>query len=55
MYRASKTLAEQAFWKWIKENKPAFDGATVNPPLVLGPVLQQLSGPQDLNTSNGGS
>ena len=33
-FTASKTLAEKAFWKWIEDNKPSFDGVTVNPPLV---------------------
>ncbi len=31
---ASKTLAEQAFWKFFDEQKPSFDGCTINPPLV---------------------
>lgn len=53
MYRASKTLAERAFWKWIEDNKPSWDGATVNPPMVFGPILQQISSVSDLNTSNG--
>ncbi|EJT46893.1 phosphate transporter [Trichosporon asahii var. asahii CBS 2479] len=30
----NKTLAEKAFWKFIEDNKPSFDGATINPPLV---------------------
>ena len=33
---ASKTLAERAFWKFIEDEKPSWDGATINPPLVGG-------------------
>lgn len=50
-YRASKVLAERAFWKWIEDNKPSFDGAVINPPLVMGPLNQQLSSVDQLNTS----
>ncbi|RSH88695.1 methylglyoxal reductase (NADPH-dependent) gre2 [Saitozyma podzolica] len=45
-YRASKTLAEKAFWKWIEDNKPSFDGVT-----VLGPIIHQVDSPDSLNTS----
>lgn len=31
---ASKTLAEQALWKFVKEEKPSWDAATINPSLV---------------------
>ncbi|KAI5477461.1 D-lactaldehyde dehydrogenase [Pseudohyphozyma bogoriensis] len=54
-YRASKTLAEQAAWDFVKEHtkdgKAPFDIATVNPPLILGPLLHQFSGAKGLNTS----
>ncbi|WWD19047.1 hypothetical protein CI109_103505 [Kwoniella shandongensis] len=50
-YRASKTLAEQAFWKFFEDEKPAFDGAAINPPLVLGPIIQECDTPESLNTS----
>ncbi|GFZ50367.1 hypothetical protein JCM24511_08124 [Saitozyma sp. JCM 24511] len=46
-----KTLAEKAFWKWIEDNKPNFDGVTINPPLVLGPIIHQVDSPDSLNTS----
>jgi len=51
MYRASKTLAEQAAWKFVKENKTSWDLATINPPLVLGPVIHQCDSTDKLNTS----
>ncbi|GMK53594.1 hypothetical protein CspeluHIS016_0101800 [Cutaneotrichosporon spelunceum] len=52
MYRASKTLAERAFWKFIDDKKPNWDGATICPPMVYGPILQQVSSTSELNTSN---
>jgi hypothetical protein len=50
---ASKTLAEQAFWKFIKDEKTSFDGVTINPPLVFGPIIHQVSSVESLNTSVG--
>ncbi|RPA96466.1 NAD(P)-binding protein [Choiromyces venosus 120613-1] len=50
-YRASKKFAEKAAWDFVEQEKPNFDIATINPPLVLGPVkpyVFSLSGP---NTS----
>ncbi|ORY35474.1 dihydrokaempferol 4-reductase [Naematelia encephala] len=53
-YRASKTLAEQAFWHFLEEEQPAFEGVTINPPLVLGPIIHQVDSPEQLNTSVAG-
>ncbi|OCF42692.1 dihydrokaempferol 4-reductase [Kwoniella heveanensis CBS 569] len=50
-YRASKALAERAFWKFFDDNKPSFDGVAINPPLVLGPIIHQCDKPESLNTS----
>ncbi|RSH76694.1 methylglyoxal reductase (NADPH-dependent) gre2 [Apiotrichum porosum] len=52
-YQASKTLAEKAFWKFIEDEKPSFDGATIHPPLTMGPVIQPLGSIEQINTSNG--
>lgn len=41
----SKTLAEEAAWKFTKEN--GIDMVTINPGLVIGPLLQPT-----LNTSS---
>ena len=41
-YSASKTLAEQAAWAFVKENNPTWDLVTMCPPLVLGPILHQV-------------
>ena len=51
-YRASKTLAEQAAWEFVEKEKPNFELSTLNPPLVLGPVVQYLNSLDNLNTSN---
>jgi len=40
----SKTLAEEAAWKFVKENN--IDMVTINPAMVIGPLLQPV-----LNTS----
>jgi len=50
-YRASKTLAERAAWDFMEKNHPSWDFATINPPLVLGPVMHQVSSPESINTS----
>lgn len=43
-YVLSKTLAEDAAWKFVKENN--IDMVTINPAMVIGPLLQPV-----LNTS----
>lgn len=43
-YVLSKTLAEDAAWKFAKEK--GFDMVTINPAMVIGPLLQPV-----LNTS----
>ncbi|ODN92736.1 dihydrokaempferol 4-reductase [Cryptococcus wingfieldii CBS 7118] len=50
-YRGSKILAEKAFWKFIEDEKPSFDGVAINPPLVLGPIIHECATPESLNTS----
>ncbi len=37
-YRASKTFAEKAAWKFLEEERPNFTLSTICPPLVLGPI-----------------
>ena len=51
-YRASKTFAERAAWEFVEKEKPNFDVATINPPLVFGPIHQNLQSLDSLNTSN---
>ncbi|GAA5914375.1 SDR family oxidoreductase [Sporobolomyces salmoneus] len=50
-YRASKTLAERAAWDFIEKEKPGFDLATINPPLIFGPIIHDVPSPDKLNTS----
>jgi nucleoside-diphosphate-sugar epimerase len=51
-YRASKTVAERSAWKFVEEEKPAFDLVTICPPLVFGPRVDRLSSLSAINTSN---
>ena len=51
-YRLSKTMAERAAWDFVAKEKPNFDLATVNPPLVFGPVVHHLASLDTINTSN---
>ncbi|KAL5566374.1 hypothetical protein UlMin_029538 [Ulmus minor] len=53
-YMVSKTLAEEAAWKFAKEN--GMDLVTINPGLVIGPLLQptlNLTVEMFLNQTNG--
>lgn len=52
VYRGSKTFAEKAAWEFVEKEKPNFDIATVNPPLVFGPIVSYLNSLDAVNTSN---
>ncbi|KAI5308005.1 methylglyoxal reductase (NADPH-dependent) gre2, partial [Ascosphaera atra] len=43
---------ERAAWKFVEEEKPNFTLATINPPVVYGPVIPSLNSIALLNTSN---
>ncbi|KAG6336084.1 hypothetical protein ID866_3010 [Astraeus odoratus] len=49
-YRASKTLAEQAAWRFIEEHKEeiSWDMTVINPPC---PTIHEVTGPSSLNVS----
>ena len=53
MYRASKSLAERAAWDFVAKHKEeiGWDLAVINPPFVYGPVLHEVTDPEQLNTS----
>ncbi|KLJ13171.1 dihydroflavonol-4-reductase [Blastomyces silverae] len=51
-YLASKAFAEKAAWEFVEKEKPNFTIATINPPIVLGPVVHHLDSLAALNTSN---
>lgn len=48
----NQTFAEKAAWDFVEKEKPNFNIATINPPLVLGPVVHYLSSLDSINTSN---
>jgi dihydroflavonol-4-reductase len=50
-YSFSKVEAEKAAWNYIKEKNPHFDIVTLQPPLIVGPILSKLT-QDDLNTSS---
>jgi len=52
-YLASKSEAEQAAWDFVKNEKPSFDLAVINPVYVFGPVVQPVKDAESLNTSAG--
>ncbi len=47
-YRASKTLAERSAWDLMEKEKPKWDLATINPPLVFGPIIHQVESPEKI-------
>jgi nucleoside-diphosphate-sugar epimerase len=49
-YRYSKVCAEKAAYEFEKD--AGFDICTINPPLVIGPNLQEYNGADDLNQSS---
>jgi nucleoside-diphosphate-sugar epimerase len=48
-YGASKSLAEQALWKWSAENHPTFACSAINPAVVTGPPVSWPATPDKLN------
>ncbi|KAG8767706.1 methylglyoxal reductase (NADPH-dependent) gre2 [Ceratobasidium sp. 428] len=51
-YCGSKVFAEKAAWEFIDVEKPGFDLVTLCPPTVVGPVLQEVTDLDKLNTSS---
>ncbi|KAG8892933.1 methylglyoxal reductase (NADPH-dependent) gre2 [Tulasnella sp. 417] len=51
-YFASKKLAEQAAWDFVKEKNPSFTLTALCPPMVFGPPQQEVPRMAKLNTSN---
>ncbi|KAH8110872.1 NAD-binding protein [Phellopilus nigrolimitatus] len=54
-YCASKSLAEKAAWEFAEKHKSeiSWDLVALNPPLVFGPILHEVSSPAALNSSVG--
>ncbi|KAI0036671.1 D-lactaldehyde dehydrogenase [Vararia minispora EC-137] len=51
IYSAAKTLSERAAWEFVEKNKPSWDMATINPPFLFGPPLQEVQSVDKLNLS----
>ncbi|KAF9893336.1 methylglyoxal reductase (NADPH-dependent) gre2 [Aspergillus nanangensis] len=51
-YRASKTFAERSAWDFVDREKPNFTITTMNPPLILGPLIKGIHSMESVNTSN---
>lgn len=51
-YCAAKTLAEKAAWKFLEDNKTSFDMTVINPDVVIGPMLHNVSTPEKINETN---
>ncbi|KAJ5149377.1 NAD dependent epimerase/dehydratase [Penicillium atrosanguineum] len=51
-YNVSKTRAEAAAWKFMKQNTTSFDLAVINPDIIIGPMIHPISGPQSINETN---
>lgn len=49
-YVGSKTFAEKAAWKFMRDEKPAFALTVVNPPFVFGPEIIPTT--SEMNISN---
>ncbi|KAJ7134266.1 NAD-P-binding protein [Mycena epipterygia] len=50
-YRASKGLAERAFWDYIENEQPAWAGSAICPCASFGPPIQPLASLAELNVS----
>ncbi|KAF8873079.1 D-lactaldehyde dehydrogenase [Infundibulicybe gibba] len=52
-YRASKTLAEKAAWKFCEDHKHevGWDLVSINPPFIYGPCIHDVSTPDSLNAT----
>lgn len=51
-YLVSKALAEKAACDFVEKEKPKFSIATLNPPLVYGPIAHAVDSMSSLNTSS---
>ncbi|KAG6329779.1 hypothetical protein ID866_9311 [Astraeus odoratus] len=53
-YRASKTLAEQAAWKFVEDHREEihWDLTVLNPPYIFGPIIHEATRPLSLNASS---
>ncbi len=51
-YNVSKVEGERAAWAFMEKNTPTFDLVVINPDIIIGPMIQPLSGPKSINETN---
>lgn len=51
-YCTAKTLAEKAAWQFLRDNKTSFDMTALNPDVIIGPMLHNVSEPGKINETN---
>ncbi|KAI9647425.1 methylglyoxal reductase (NADPH-dependent) gre2 [Ciborinia camelliae] len=51
-YRSSKPFAGKAAWEFVEKERPNFTLSTMNPTLVLGPVVHYFNSLSVMNASN---
>ena len=51
-YCAAKTIAEQAAWRFLEDNKTSFDMTVLNPDVIIGPMIHNVSEPAKVNETN---
>jgi nucleoside-diphosphate-sugar epimerase len=51
-YYASKTLSERAIWSFVTTKKPKFDVTVLNPHVIMGPMIHDVQGPEDISSTN---
>ncbi|GIK00976.1 hypothetical protein Aspvir_005006 [Aspergillus viridinutans] len=51
-YNVSKTQSEKTAWEFMKNNRPNFDLAPINPDIITGLMSHPISGPSSINETN---
>ncbi|ATZ55992.1 hypothetical protein BCIN_12g05340 [Botrytis cinerea B05.10] len=51
-YNVGKKNAELAAWHFMKETEPSFELVVINPDVVIGPMLQPVPSPKNVNETN---
>lgn len=51
-YNVSKKRAELAAWKFMEEQKPAFDLTVINPDIIIGPMVHHIEDQKSINQTN---
>ncbi|QRW12684.1 NADPH-dependent methylglyoxal reductase GRE2 protein [Ceratobasidium sp. AG-Ba] len=51
-YAGSKKYAEKAAWDFVETERPGFDLVTICPPMVYGPIAQEVKSMASLNLSS---